>query len=212
MINHIMDIITPLPDTNNFKNIYFILDPLSTIIKLAIISKKNIGCKISIKNNIISIQKVGIFQGIVRYYFNDNKNDVHYMLNSIEYACINFINKNKKINRLFKSSVSGLQKLIDTYKEFPIIVHCLNFYISIINNYISGTNINEITPSELYTPELLILLNNRWSDSKISIIIEMIDYINNNEYTDTSYIESFMNGIDYETQAIIKNYFPDIKI
>jgi hypothetical protein len=95
-----MNIITPLIDINtDIKETLFILDPLSTIIKLAIISKKPVGCKISIKNNIMTIQRVGIFQGIVRYYLNDTKNDIHYMLNAIEHACRIYINKYDKINR-----------------------------------------------------------------------------------------------------------------
>ena len=198
----------------------YILDPLSTIIKLAIISKKPIGCKISIKNNIISIQEAGYFQGVVRFYFKDNKNDIHYILDSIEYACINFINaKSKKNNKLFKSAIVGLQNLTLTYKEHPIIVHCLNFYISIINNYLiidkqstnsTSENKNDNIINKLYSDNLLSQLHTRWDDSKISIIIDMIDYIvnkSNNQYDDTNYIESFMKIIDQETQTIIATYF-----
>ena len=243
-----MNIITPLIDTG-IKDFLFILDPLSTIIKLAIISKKPIGCKISIKNNIMTIQQVGIFQGIVRYYLNDTKNDIHYMLNAIEHACKIYINKYNKINNLFKSGISGLQILIETYKEFPIIVHCLNYYISIINNYL-GTNHNNLDKNclnlnkknnnvnkkhndldkneintiidnsntilnnnnlyvnlELYPTDLLSLLNNRWTESKIYIIIEMIEFINNNNNVSTNYIESFMNEVDNDTQQIINTYY-----
>ena len=56
---------------NNYN--LFILDPLSTIIKLAIISFKPIGTKISICNNLIGIQEPGLFQPIVRFVFKNNK-------------------------------------------------------------------------------------------------------------------------------------------
>ena len=47
----------------------YIFDPLSTIIKLVILGNKISGCKISLKDNIISIQEAGITQSIKRYYF-----------------------------------------------------------------------------------------------------------------------------------------------
>ena len=47
----------------------YILDPLSTIIKLSILSKKDLGCKISVANNIIILQETGMFQSFVRYIF-----------------------------------------------------------------------------------------------------------------------------------------------
>ena len=44
----------PLPDNNQNINIKgFLLDPLSVIIKLAILSNKPVGTKILIKNNIL---------------------------------------------------------------------------------------------------------------------------------------------------------------
>ena len=51
----------------------YILDPLSVIIKLAILSKKRIGTKISVYNNIVYIQEIGVFQALVRYVFKNNK-------------------------------------------------------------------------------------------------------------------------------------------
>ena len=53
LMNILMNIlIDTLPDNNNNKNIkLFILDPLSVIIKLAIISNKPAGTKILIQNN-----------------------------------------------------------------------------------------------------------------------------------------------------------------
>ena len=49
---------TNINENNNKK---YILDPLSVIIKLVILSKKDIGTKISVSNNVIYIQEVGIF-------------------------------------------------------------------------------------------------------------------------------------------------------
>ena len=53
----------------------YILDPLSVIIKLAIISHKPVGTKISICNNLVGIQENGIFQPIVRFMLQNTKED-----------------------------------------------------------------------------------------------------------------------------------------
>lgn len=57
----------------------FILDPLSVIIKLAILANKPIGTKINIKNNIIQFQDPGIFQFVSQYMNNSSKTDLHYL-------------------------------------------------------------------------------------------------------------------------------------
>jgi hypothetical protein len=50
----------PSPELNIFDQHLFILDPLSVIIKLAILSNKSIGTKICISRNIIYFQEPGV--------------------------------------------------------------------------------------------------------------------------------------------------------
>ena len=69
----------------------FILDPLSVIIKLAILANKPIGTKVQIKNNIIQFQDPGMFQFISRYINNSSKTDLHYLYNPIKIACSYFL-------------------------------------------------------------------------------------------------------------------------
>ena len=119
----------------------FILEPLSTIIKLAILGKKSVGCKISIKNNQIYIQESGVFQGFTRYYKGNTKNDIHYLSIPIELASKRYLT-NEKIKEIpniiiiFKCAQQGLNNLMETYSEFPIVVHCLKYYNSIIDTHL----------------------------------------------------------------------------
>jgi hypothetical protein len=69
----------------------FILDPLSVIVKLAIIGNKPIGTKILIQNNVISFQEPGYFQGISRIFYKSNKTDIQYLYNPIYIACSTFL-------------------------------------------------------------------------------------------------------------------------
>jgi len=121
----------------------YIFEPLSTIIKLAILKNKPVGTKISIKDNNIFIQEIGIFQSLVRYYKGDAKIDIHYLSIPIEIACVKYIKgkyKNNDIVIIFKCAKDGLVNLMSTYKQYPIIIHCLKYYHSIIDSYINNEN------------------------------------------------------------------------
>ena len=142
--------------SNNFdqidnKKIFkkYIFDPLSTIIKLSILSNKPLNSKISIKNNIISIQECGIFQGLVRYYWLNNKEDLHYLAIPIFLACETYLNKQyiediPEIKILFITAQNGLLKLMETYTNYPLIVHCLQYYHTIINTYLGNEENNNL--------------------------------------------------------------------
>lgn len=83
-----------LPDDNfsiNQKN--YLLDPLSVIVKLAILANKPVGTKVCIQNNMMLFQEPGIFQGFCRAVYNLNKTDLHYMYNPIQLACSHFLSE-----------------------------------------------------------------------------------------------------------------------
>lgn len=145
----------------------FIFDPLTTIIKLAILKNKKIGTKISINNNNIYIQEIGMFQSIVRYYYGDTKNDIHYLSVPIELACNMYINdkiisKIPDIILLFKCAQDGLTNLMQTYIEFPIIIHCLKYYYSIIETHINEQSCDRKSkPIKIKTDSTVGLLNTK---------------------------------------------------
>ena len=186
----------------------FLLDPLSVIIKLAILSNKPVGTKICILNNLIHIQEVGPFQSFVRYWLKNNKSDLHYLYNPIEIACDNFlsvdiIDEHPTIIALFNSALKGIDKLKETYKEHSMVILCLNYYANIISNHL-GDNFNgdlfrEDNISELYTDDLVEKLNNRWTNEKLVVVLELNNYLSNN----INCIETFMKNIDKDTSEII---------
>ena len=60
-----------------------ILDPFTCIIRLAILSFKPVGTKISIHNNKISYHDPNILQGALRWTYGDNREDLHNIYNPI---------------------------------------------------------------------------------------------------------------------------------
>ena len=179
----------------------YLLDPFSVIIKLAILSKKEVGTKISVYNNVLYIQEVGIFQPLVRYIFSNNKVDIQYLYNPIHLACKHFLDVNKDIKKIFISAQNGIKKLIQTYKEHLIIVHTLFYYYNIIENYLSGKFNDKLFIvdifSEYYSEAWLQKMNAIWTTEKIKIILDMIQFINNdNEINSIRCLEEFMSIID----------------
>ena len=202
-----------LPDNRPIDQHLFILDPLSVIIKLAILSNKLIGTKICISRNIIYFQEPGLFQGFCRYLLKTNKTDLQYMYNPIEFACQHYLSKssiqqNPKLKDLFKCAQNGILKLIETYKQCSIMRLCLNYYYSLISNYLDETCIENLFRKDnmtpLYTTELVSSLHKIWTQDRIKIILNLTSYLNSttNADTDVKSMETIMDNIDLQTQLI----------
>jgi hypothetical protein len=192
----------------------YILDPLSVIIKLAILSKKRIGCKICIYNNIFYIQEIGIFQSFVRFIFKNNKVDIQYLYNPIQLACIKFLNKdfiknNPHIIKIFINAQKGIQNLIETYNNFAIITHTLYMYYNIIANHLGNLYNENLFIKDnmtiIYNNEIVSKLNTTWTNERIKIVLDMVDFINNDKDSENSVkcLEEFMIIIDKEVEMNI---------
>ncbi len=193
----------------------YILDPLSVIIKLAIISNKPNGTKILIQNNVIFFQEPGVFQAFCRYVLNTNKSDLQYMYNPIHAACQHFLKKEyiettPRIKSLFKCAQVGIERLKETYKEYSTICLCLNYYYIIINNFVEQIYNENIFCKDnmtiLYNNEVIDKLNSQWSKEKIKIILDLIGFLTNDKMAanNVKSLENIMNNIDIETQELIK--------
>lgn len=203
----------------NIENDKFILDPLSVIIKLAILSKKEVGSKISIYNNILYIQDLGVFQPLIRYIFKNNKIDIPYIYNPIYYACNHFLSEsiiksNPNIKKIFINAQKGLELLIATYKEHTIITHTLNYYNYIIESHLSGKVDDKLfvkdSYSEFYNSSILKSLNSIWNNEKIKIVLNLIEFINNEKESNKNVkcLEEFMTLIDENVKNIFVNHVP----
>jgi hypothetical protein len=209
---------TSLPENNTKINIkLFILDPLSVIIKLAILSNKPVGTKIMIQNNIIYFQEPGVFQSVCRVFFNSNKTDLQYIYNPIQIACQTFltkefVKKTPRIKNVFICAQGGLKKLMETYKNCSIITLCLNYYYAIITNYVNE-HFNENlfykdTMTCFYTKEITDTLIEQWNDEKIKVILDLITFLtkDNMAMNNVKSLENIINTIDNDTQIILARY------
>lgn len=207
--------LSEIPD--NSKNInyrLYILDPLSVIVKLAILSNKPVGSKLCIQNNVVYIQEPGFFQSVCRIYFNANKTDLQYLYNPIQFACERFLNvkyieKTPDIKKLFKCALRGLDKMKETYKTCPIIVLCLHLYSTIIENHLEGyyneTIYKKDAMTSMYNSESLNLLFLQWTSEKIKIVLDMIEFLSK-DYMAANNVQSleiFINNVDSGIQKLV---------
>lgn len=211
-----MNTLTSIPDDNNNINIkLLILDPLSVIIKLAILSNKPIGTKLLIQNNIIYFQEPGPFQALCRVIYKSNKTDLQYMYNPINIACLQFLSKSfvektPRIKNLFLCAQNGLKKLIETYKACSILTITLNYYYVILSNHINQTYNETIFVKDsftnYYTSNTIETLNKQWTDEKIKVVLDLISFlIKHDDYNNVKSLETIMEGIDTNSFNLINN-------
>lgn len=209
--------LSEIPD--NARNInyrLYILDPLSVIVKLAIISNKPVGSKLCIKDNVVYIQEPGFFQSVCRLYFNANKTDLQYLYNPIQIACEHYLNvkymeKTPEIKKLFKCALRGLDKMKDTYKTCPIIVLCLHSYSTLIENHLEGYYNDTIFKKDImtavYNNETVNLLILQWTSEKIKIVLDMIEFLSK-DYMAANNVQSleiFINNIDGGVHQLVES-------
>lgn len=206
-----------IPDNEintNYK--LYLLDPLSVIIKLAILGNKPIGTKLLIQNNVVYFQEPGFFQSITRFYYSTNKTDLQYMYNPIYIACLTFLSKESvaktpRLKNLFINALAGLKNLIETYKSCSILTLCLNYYYAIIKNYIENTQNDYLFYKDgltsLYTKELTDSLNNQWTQEKIKVILDLISFLTNDEMAanNVKSLETIMENNDKNSLKILLN-------
>jgi hypothetical protein len=207
-----------IPDDNTNINVKsVILDPLSVIVKLAILSNKPIGTKLLIQNNVIYFQEPGPFQSIARMVYKSNKTDLQYIFNPVNIACTYFLSKQfsdktPRIKNLFLCAQNGLKKLMETYKSCSIITITLNYYYSLLTNHINQTyNETMFVKDNLtcyYSQTVNETFNKQWSDEKIKVVLDIIAFLLKiDNPNNVKSLETIMDDIDKNTQSLVNNIF-----
>lgn len=189
-----------------------ILDPLSTIIKLAILSYKTDYTKIAIRYNAIYLQETSFYQSTVRYLYGDNKNFLHCLKEPIIIACNHYLqdNKDESIQIIFCLAIKGIQKLKHTYLEQKIITSCLEYYELIINSYLENSDLKESFSIEKvredYSDKIIDSMSEYWTEDNIKMIIHLFENLDRNkDYNLIKVIETFMSSVDISINHIIMN-------
>ena len=172
-----------------------ILEPVSTILRLATLNYRPTGTKISIWKNTINFQEPTIIQGISRWTNGDNRNDLHNIHNPISQFVKNDYYKlfGTEENYVFilETAISGLNKLKVSYHNSSIILHSLDRYISLLkkskdnahqlftNNQNNDKLKDEDEDEDTNLPNsLYIEFTKLWNTRQVEIIINLLLEIN----------------------------------
>jgi hypothetical protein len=200
-----------------------ILEPLQCILQLALLRFCPIGTKVTINNNLLELQLPSYTQGIVRWYNNDNKDDLSYLFNACKRFSIFYkhlkehkllFNINDEIletnlyDVLIECSKEGINKLIDTYSRIDkvSILHTLQLYKLILENETIGLP-NENNDN---IDNIFININNIYSDEEIHIIHNTLQILLRNE-NESNNISIERNNYIYGLNTLLIPTFSKIK-
>lgn len=156
-----------------------ILEPLCVVIRLIILKYKEKGTKISITNNSISYMVPSFYQGAIRTYNGDKRDDLHNLYSPIIKA-FEWYDIESGINRyLFEQSLIGIDMLLNAYDKDSIIHHSLVHYKKIIQEFINGATEQDENIIKRESP-LINNLKNIWNDDEIKIIYNILKLIDSN--------------------------------
>lgn len=110
-----------------------IIDPFSCLVKLSLIKYLDEGTKISINQNRLHFSTPSYVQGLIRFMYGDNREDLHNILLPIQ-KCVEWYwnDKDNDIIYMFNNAVLGLKFLKNSYSAFATIQHTIDYYIIIL--------------------------------------------------------------------------------
>jgi hypothetical protein len=163
-----------------------ILEPLSTVLKLSLISFEEEGIKIAVSNNSVYIQKPTLLQGTIRSVYGNNREEIHYLLKPI-IRCVEMYpsDNNRNIRYLYDLAIDGLKKLKRSYgNQSSNVCYTIDLYITILK----GKKIEE----ERITDNDISLFKDLWTDSDIVLVSNLFQ---------SNYLQSIYNIIYTKEQS-----------
>ena len=193
---------------NNMSNRNLILEPFCCIMRIILLEYKSIGTKISIQNNSILYNDPSLFQGILRSFYGDNREDIHNLyspiLKGFEWYNIGESNMNRYF---FEKLIIGLEKLNSVYDENTIIYHSISHYITMIKDLLETNDLTKFKDINKQESPLIDNLRNIWDNDEVYIIYKNLNYINNSEdeKLKKTYIKSIEDILSYKEKQV-ENY------
>jgi hypothetical protein len=184
-----------------------ILEPLQAILQIALLSFYPVGTKLTIQNNMLTLQPPAYSQSMLRWYNNDTKEDLYFLFNVFHrfkkfYAHCKHDDGSVQhrlhvlLNELAKT---GINKLIRTYGQTdkPHILQTLTMYKFILDDQLS--------------PELMTMQPNAiTTNSTNSKPHRMKPILNDDDEPKSSEMSTSNNTVDDIFSSIVDVYTPEL--
>lgn len=155
--------------SNNDSSKQLILEPLTCVLKLALLQWKPKGTKVSVLNNSLKFHIPTMYQGIMRKINGDSRNDLHNIYHPIS-KCLEWYSRDNPIYVFFyNESIKGLNTLKTSYESNSLINHTINHYIAMLD---ASTEYEKIEDTSVVSG-----LRNMWCEKEISILKTIIEHI-----------------------------------
>jgi len=171
---------------------YFIIDPFTCMVRLAILSFKPKGTKISILDNMIKYNDPHILQGTIRWSQGDNRDDLHNLYRPITKAIEWYQLEDEKIKHIFGLSSKGIENLMYSYTGNSTVRHSLVYYKSIIDANLNVNKEASVNKEENFN-KIYTELKNLWNKNEINIINDILSEM---EHKTEEEKQSLINAID----------------
>lgn len=170
LLKHIQDYVS---DSGTLPEI---IDPMTCLLRLALIAFHPPNTKIAITNHRITLHPPSMLQGPMRWISGFERGDCHLLLKPIERSIAMFGESNSEdVKKIFVFASIGLTKLADTYRgKSTIIVHIIELYIKILKN----KNFKDKTKSESHKychNDIMKIFKNLWTEDELKIVRLMFD-------------------------------------
>ncbi len=214
-------VVTNIITVNQLKHV--ILDPFTTIIRLALLSFKPKGTKIGIDKHKIIYYYPNKFQGISRFIYGDKRADLHNLHQPVKKASEWYKQETDgKLKYIFALGHRGLVLLKDNYDNVNNNSDSSTYVsLCIIDNILTGRQpeiYDSITPEKAeqiqreQSDQLDNLIHSKlkklWDDSDIEIIFNLLGKIDKSEDPDTveqhiNVVEKFLDAKDDMVAKIV---------
>ncbi len=172
-----------------------ILEPMQVMIQLALLAHSPIGTKISVSNNILTIQKPCMTQGVYRWWNNDNKDDLYYLFHAIRRYYKWYKSQNDEAYQYILTwAVKGLDKLSETYNKADKnnIRHTLALYRNVLDlkaDEIFKDNTNDTVTIDQVFKEIINIYDDRLLYITHNTLLMM------EEETNTEFKQKLLDGL-----------------
>lgn len=177
-----------------------VLEPMSTIFALAILSIKPIGTKILVANNQIFFQEPAFYQGGIRWVFGAKRDNITFFKMPILHALTLYDENNTHHVEIFKKALTGLKNLKVTYSKTDglVILQNIDHYIMLMENKIERRTDNRENIGVIYK-----CFDDLWSKTELDIIYNIFTLGDSEYYTNA--IESLIKSKEKKVEQIILN-------
>jgi hypothetical protein len=152
----------------------FLLEPLSCVVRLAMLRFEPVGTKIVIQNNRLLYMRPTAIQPLLRWYAGASRDDLYFVLRPIVVAKLRLDNENDDIKNIFKYAHDGLQRLKKTYMdEVNTAAHCLKLYAAYVNDEANPHDAD--IPKDNFTNTLYAEFDKLWTPAQINIVSLILD-------------------------------------